>query len=346
MQIAALEIGIIACVFAVLGFFFAIRRKPQTALPRAESPPPGAAKTQQLPIPNSPEDSFETNFYRLIFNTDNLAATTDTAPLIKAFEEQYATLVQDPSLLPSQPMILPKLLRAVRHDSGNAQAIVSIILEDPGLTADVLKLANSPLYRNSRATLKDLEYAVVMLGVDGLKTLATASLIRPIFRDDEKTERVMANLQWEYALASAHVAQRYSKRFNPKEAFTAHLLTLLTCISDFVIVQTTMRLVGEFGSAINPESIIYLMTVYRHDITVSLMRAWSLDEKLIVQLATPERAGCSHTINAQRFGQAIGRGMVLMDQGKLCHDEIVDTFSGMDIEPELLEYLVMRSEVD
>ena len=46
--------------------------------------------------------------------------------------------------LPSPPMVLSRLLKMLAEDRSSADELAEVILEDPGLTARILRIANSP----------------------------------------------------------------------------------------------------------------------------------------------------------------------------------------------------------
>lgn len=52
-----------------------------------------------------------------------------------------------PQLLPRRPQLLPQLMRAVNDPDASGRGIAAIIAQDPALAANLLRIANSALYR-------------------------------------------------------------------------------------------------------------------------------------------------------------------------------------------------------
>lgn len=52
-----------------------------------------------------------------------------------------------PQLLPRRPHLLPQLMRAVNDPDASGRGIAAIIAQDPALAANLLRIANSALYR-------------------------------------------------------------------------------------------------------------------------------------------------------------------------------------------------------
>lgn len=89
----------------------------------------------------------------------------------------------------------------------SSQKLVEIVLEDPGLTAEVLKLANSPIYRNTQDDIQNIDYALVMLGNEGLHSLICSSLMKPTF-SNRRADGFNSALFWDWALVSSQLAQQ------------------------------------------------------------------------------------------------------------------------------------------
>jgi HD-like signal output (HDOD) protein len=339
MHEATIGIGAAALLVTALGIYFTTRKNPRKAVINRQKQ--ANISPNESPCPVQLEDTFEAAFYQIVFNAKPSA---NASIIIKAFEDQHTILMQDPTLLPRQPLILPRLLQAVRHQSSDASELVQIIMEDPGLTADVLKMSNSPLYRNTREAVNDMEYAIVILGIDGLKSVICASIMRPIFSMRSTNGKSLAPLMWEYGLAAAFIAQRYTSKVQPAETFTGHLLTLLTCIAELVIVQAATRLFKEHDAPVEPDVLVHLMEAHRYSFTVELMQTWSLDEALTQQLANPQHTSETYLKIAQQLGRILGRAVVMIGQDKLDNETVISTLTKMGIDQPMIEFLLAPSE--
>lgn len=345
MQEAAISIGAVALLAGLLGLYFAFRSRAEGRgrHSAAKQQPHQDAPTLAAEGPALIPDIFEVDFYRLAFHTRK-ENTQPNRQILNAFEAQQVNFLQDPTLLPRQPLILPKLLRAVKHESGNSNELVNIILQDPGLTADVLKMSNSPLYRNTKTAVNDLEYAVVVLGIDGLKSVICASVMRPIFDTGSANNKTLTPLMWEYGLAAAFIAQRYATKAQRTEAFSSHILTLLTCIAELVIVQAATRLFRSADLAVEPETLAHLREAHCYRFTVELMQSWALDDRLIKQLANPSHNSTSHLKTAQTLGRVLGRAVVMINHNRITKDELLTQMDSHDVDRALVEFLLTPSD--
>ena len=84
---------------------------------------------------------------------------------------------------PRRPLLMPRLMAAVRDPASAATRLADIIAQDPVLAGDVLRLANSAWYRVTRDPVETLQRAVIVCGTDGLQSLASLALMQPVFRN-------------------------------------------------------------------------------------------------------------------------------------------------------------------
>jgi len=83
-------------------------------------------------------------------------------------------------LLPRLPAVLPKLMSLVRREDVSARELADHLSKDPALVSEVIRIANSPRYRASRA-MGSLQDAVMVLGQQGMHQLVTNVAMRPVF---------------------------------------------------------------------------------------------------------------------------------------------------------------------
>ncbi len=94
-------------------------------------------------------------------------------------------LVKTIDNLPPLPETVMKLQQYVdsRGSDAKIQSVVNIISKDPLLTADLLRLANSPYYGFSRE-IGTLNQVVSLLGINNVKNTAIANSLRDGFKID------------------------------------------------------------------------------------------------------------------------------------------------------------------
>ena len=126
----------------------------------------------------------------------------------------------------SLPQTLLEVLQAVEGDDWSAKAIASVISKDPGLTAHILRMANSTYYRQS-AEISTVNRAVVVLGASMVKCLALSiAIFTPPKQSKEKFTFDIQGLYTHFlstAISAKYLAEMTGAT-KSEEAFTAGLL--------------------------------------------------------------------------------------------------------------------------
>lgn len=83
--------------------------------------------------------------------------------------------------LPSIPAVLTAVLEEIDDESASAKSIASLIEQDQGLTARVLRVANSPFYGMARS-ISTIDLAIVILGTNSIREILIALFAQGIFQ--------------------------------------------------------------------------------------------------------------------------------------------------------------------
>jgi HD-like signal output (HDOD) protein len=82
--------------------------------------------------------------------------------------------------LPSPPTVLSRLLTMLAEDRSSAVELAEVILEDPGLTTRILRVANSPFYNFSNK-IETVSHAIALLGCQSIRILCASESFMAIF---------------------------------------------------------------------------------------------------------------------------------------------------------------------
>lgn len=112
--------------------------------------------------------------------------------------------------LPSPPAIALKILEAVRSNEINFEELADIIMVDPVLTAQVLKIANSSIYSLPKQ-VTSLSQATGLLGTQTLKNIALSFVIVDSFKDIPQGGFDL-DLYWKRSISTAVSAKTLAKK--------------------------------------------------------------------------------------------------------------------------------------
>jgi HD-like signal output (HDOD) protein len=116
--------------------------------------------------------------------------------------EKIRQEVEEIGALPTLPEIPMKILHLVANEDSSMDDISKIVERDPSLTANILKVANSPYY-GVRQKIASLKLALAILGLNEIINIVTSiSIVRlfPASRRDGSFERAKF---WQHSFGCA-----------------------------------------------------------------------------------------------------------------------------------------------
>ncbi len=138
--------------------------------------------------------------------------------------------------LPSLPTIALKVIDLCRQSDINIKQIATTISNDPALSTKVLKTANSSFYGLSQM-VSTISHAIVILGLNSVKTLALGFSLVGNFRDQNATGFPMIEF-WRRSLYSAVSARTIARHVNLPEQEEAFLCCLMQDLGMLALSQT------------------------------------------------------------------------------------------------------------
>jgi HD-like signal output (HDOD) protein len=140
-------------------------------------------------------------------------------------EEVTTAISKDQLQLPTLPEVALNIRDAAERDDISSAELAEVIGADPSLSARVVKVANSPLFRGARP-IETIVTAVSRLGVDYTSNLATGLAMQQMFQAtsdviDRKMRSVWAQATQVAAIST--VLARNFTRLKPDQAMLAGL---------------------------------------------------------------------------------------------------------------------------
>lgn len=126
--------------------------------------------------------------------------------------------------VPAQPDLLIKLQELMSSDDVNLSVIADVISKDLAVSATVLKTINSPLYGLAR-TISDIKKSVSYIGITGIHTLVTSSLLKSSFNESDCSIELSDFWQNANNIANAavHIGRTIKQPLSSEKLFTLGL---------------------------------------------------------------------------------------------------------------------------
>lgn len=116
--------------------------------------------------------------------------------------------IDETGSIPAAPAVVTRLLELTRSPDYDQNAVIKLIASDPGVTADVLKLANSALFGLSRR-VDSLPMAVSLLGLRRIRTLVVGRcLVQAV--SGSAMPHVDAGYFWRRSVTTGGLAARFA----------------------------------------------------------------------------------------------------------------------------------------
>ncbi len=214
--------------------------------------------------------------------------------------------------IPSPPQALARVIQAASDPSVPVTTLAAAVGNDPGLSAQLLRMVNSSLYRRG-ASISTVGRAVAVLGNRSLRNLALCIAVQNC------AAKGLGGFDlahfWEDSLRRAVAARMIAERFSneqidPMEAFTFGLLQDLGVLA---LVQTYperaakwMAHVGRMPEDRRRQELEIFGTAH-DDVAEQLVEAWSLPPELAMPMRHhhhPARAPQEMRSRCQIAGQA------------------------------------------
>ena len=106
------------------------------------------------------------------------------------------------------------------------RGIARLISQDPALTGNLLRIANSPAYRMQPAPIESIERAVAVLGTHGIRSTIAAAVMQPVLSSGGAF-RNLPEVIWDHSPARRQAAEAHAMLVGNDDPFAAQLLGLL-----------------------------------------------------------------------------------------------------------------------
>ncbi|QNH17626.1 HDOD domain-containing protein [Xanthomonas sp. SS] len=237
------------------------------------------------------------------------ASRAGQAEIAAAAVAVLARIDAHPRYTPRRPQLLPQLTRAINDPDVGAQAIAAILGQDPALAGNLLRIANSAVYRRHAEPIESLERAVALLGTEGLRQIVLAALLQPVIADDGSAFGRCAALLWEHTLLSAKATARHAEDATREDPAAAQLLALLYGLGTVAVVQVVRDAYARHAAVRpDPDVVAGLLENWTGPCAKAISADWGLSErvqKALEQTGAPALHGGSALARSLRSTRAL-----------------------------------------
>jgi len=182
----------------------------------------------------------------------------------------YKYMQAESLVLPTIPDVSVKIRRAINEPHANSSKIARVVQIDPSITARLINIANSPLYRGRRK-IESCPEALTRLGLKASQDIITAFALKAVFNAKSPLIRKKMQELWAH---SAHVAAISAVLAHKTPGFDPDRAMLAGLIHDIGIVPILAYADRQPEILANPNDLAETVRELRVQIGVQIVRKW------------------------------------------------------------------------
>ncbi len=179
-------------------------------------------------------------------------------------------------VLPTLPDVALKVRDAVAKGESTSQELADMIVTDAALSARLIQVANSPLYRGAQE-VKNIQMAVTRLGSSTIRTLITSLVMQQMFTPTTDLLEQYFRETWEQGVNVSSICRAlatFTPHLNPDEAMLSGLIHQIGKLPILMLVEN----IPEFKNS--PSRLNKLLEKAHPPIGKIIMETWDFPEEL------------------------------------------------------------------
>jgi HD-like signal output (HDOD) protein len=325
--------GVVLAGVAVFAWVRATRQKPAPPDPIASTTGSNRSLTGLHPIGGSSLNWAEALRRFVAYALDDAPREAlsrkpdpDHAPVFTAVQKILERIEARPEYIPRRPSLLPKLMATVNDNEATMAEMSRIIAQDPALTGNLLRIANSPIYRASNLPVESIERAVTMVGVQGIRSIIATALLQPLMATGAGVFSKFPEAVWEHTQYSAMAAEAHATQVENGEPFVSQLIGLLYGLSAIVVFRIVRdQFAAHPHLSPDPGSVARLLETWVAPTAGRIARSWELSQRVQYALESQALAVELQMENSLgrslNFGRVAGSLIVMCRIGRIAESE-------------------------
>ena len=184
--------------------------------------------------------------------------------------------------LPTLPEVALKVRKAAASPTTTAAQLAKLVALDPALSARLLQVANSPMFRGN-GTISSIQNAIARLGNPLVRSIIASVVVSHLFQSHVPPAiKAHFKLTWQHTIKTAAISHVLARKFTqlpPEQAMLAGLvhdigkLPILAQLEDFPELLE------------NPETVGRLLELLHPHIGKMILEAWQFPPEMVTVAA-------------------------------------------------------------
>ncbi|HED17018.1 MAG TPA: HDOD domain-containing protein [Gammaproteobacteria bacterium] len=209
-------------------------------------------------------------------------------------EELLSDLESGRLVLPTLPDVALRVRDAVEDENASASNIAKAVSTDAALSARLLQVANSPLYR-PRTPVDNLQTAIARLGQKQIQNLVISLVMQQMFQATDEVLEVRLRGLWEHNVEVAAICHVLASAIPVLQSDQALMAGL---VHDIGILPILVRAEEVHELLDHPELLDSVTSKLHTQIGAHILKQWSFPETLVHVVQEHENMAYDHDGNA------------------------------------------------
>ncbi|HCR32930.1 MAG TPA: histidine kinase, partial [Stenotrophomonas sp.] len=188
----------------------------------------------------------------------------------------------------------------------------AIIGQDPVLTGNLLRIANSPAYKVHERPVDSLQRAVTLVGTEGVRQIISAVLVQPVMQVQCEVFPQFSAIIWEHALLASRAAADHARTVTFGDAFAAQWLGLVQGLGAALVMRQLLQEAQARNETVAPALALDLLQRWSLPLAQRVVAAWDLPEPVHQALAADAQGPLADSL---RLGSAAAAASLLCRHG-------------------------------
>ncbi len=194
----------------------------------------------------------------------------------KLYLETVKQILSNQQNLPNLPPLVGKLQGDISQLTFTE--LDALLMQDPTLTATILKTANGALYKRP-VPISSLKDAIATLGLGTVQSLAVAHQLKSLFQTRDKKLDAHLKARWTITLRLAECCKKMANLLD-MDGNLAYLAAILSDLGSALIAQEFPR----FQRQGDPALFNWVADHYAHLIAAHLLMYWKFDPQVCLSI--------------------------------------------------------------
>ena len=277
-------------------------------------------------VDNSLQHAVDTAFYDYLLGASE--QQSKMTEMEQTIYNQVDQLLAQPDTiineLPAMPHSVATMISMMNNDDFNTQTLLDLIKQEPAVSAAILALANSPMFRRSEKPVAGLKSAFVQLGANGIKECVLMNFIKRFNPADAGYFQSFGENLWEHAQQSALFAKQLAtEELNPQAGNLAFLAGLINQLGKMIIFQLVVDAYKVVNANVEPNS-FFIKAIMRQrgsELILAIAKHWNLPKALIDALEDPKRVYMSY----DSIAAFVSQGSTISQLECICQAELLSS---------------------